>query len=323
MTRWINFFFVYCVLGIAHLHSGLFNLINSPAVQEYLFTQPNTQNPAEQDNFSTQPETESRFPRLAIVMIFQDDAPYLKEWVEYHKLLGVQRFYLYNNESIDDYQKVLKPYVKKGDVELIQWDKTGYDGHDLPSWNAVQCLAYMNALARARSDGVTWLAILDSDEFLVPRQTDSLTEFLAQYENDTIGSLHVNWVMFGTSYVEMIPSDKLLIETLLLNQGYVEVGSKTIVRPDRCDPNIMGGPHAQPMLPNYVSVSIPFELMQCNHYWTRDVYYLNKVKIPRRIRWGTPPDACLEWANSFNEQTSAGEPILRFVPQLRKKMGLD
>jgi len=28
---------------------------------------------------------------LAIAAIFKDEAPYLKEWIEYHKLVGVER----------------------------------------------------------------------------------------------------------------------------------------------------------------------------------------------------------------------------------------
>lgn len=29
---------------------------------------------------------------LAAAAIFQDEAPYLKEWIEYHKLIGVEHF---------------------------------------------------------------------------------------------------------------------------------------------------------------------------------------------------------------------------------------
>lgn len=290
------------------MHGGLLNVINTPVIQEHISNQIKAKSP--------------QIP-LAVVMIFQNDADYLKEWIEFHKMLGVERFYLYNNNSKDNYKQVLNPYIKSGLVHLIQWDNTGYDGQNIASWNAVQCLAYVNALQKARDDNVKWLAIIDSDEFLVPNQTDSLIEFLAQYENEVIGSLIANWVMFGTSYVEKIPPNKLMIETLLLNNGYHLCGGKSIVRPERCDSSLMGGPHEQPMLPNYVSLSIPFDVLQCNHYWSRDEYYLNNVKIPRRILWGTSAETCLEWATHYNEHTSASSPILRFIPQLRKNIGLD
>ena len=49
---------------------------------------------------------------LAVVAIFKDEGKYLKEWLDYHLLAGVEHFYLYNNDSSDDYQEVLAPYVK-------------------------------------------------------------------------------------------------------------------------------------------------------------------------------------------------------------------
>ncbi len=49
---------------------------------------------------------------LAVVAIFKDEGKYLREWVDYHLLAGVEHFYLYNNDSSDDYAKVLAPYVE-------------------------------------------------------------------------------------------------------------------------------------------------------------------------------------------------------------------
>lgn len=55
---------------------------------------------------------------LSICAIFRDEAPYLKEWIEFHRMLGVQHFYLCSHNSIDNYKDVLKPYIRKGIVEL-------------------------------------------------------------------------------------------------------------------------------------------------------------------------------------------------------------
>jgi hypothetical protein len=40
---------------------------------------------------------------LSICAIFKDEAPYLQEWIEFHRLLGVEKFYLYNNNSRDNF----------------------------------------------------------------------------------------------------------------------------------------------------------------------------------------------------------------------------
>ena len=40
---------------------------------------------------------------LAVVAIFKDEGRYLREWLDYHLLAGVEHFYLYNNDSADNF----------------------------------------------------------------------------------------------------------------------------------------------------------------------------------------------------------------------------
>src|SRR4051794_11337491 len=48
---------------------------------------------------------------FTVCAIFQNEAKYLKEWIEYHRLVGAQHFYLYNNRSTDHYMDILQPYI--------------------------------------------------------------------------------------------------------------------------------------------------------------------------------------------------------------------
>jgi hypothetical protein len=48
---------------------------------------------------------------LSVGAIFRNEARFLPEWIEYHRLHGVDHFYLFNNLSEDDYKAALKPYV--------------------------------------------------------------------------------------------------------------------------------------------------------------------------------------------------------------------
>ena len=34
---------------------------------------------------------------LSVCAIYRDEAHYLAEWIEFHRLVGVERFFLYNN----------------------------------------------------------------------------------------------------------------------------------------------------------------------------------------------------------------------------------
>ena len=63
-------------------------------------------------------EKKERFPyEIAMVSISKNEAPYIKEWIEFHKLVGFTKFYFYDNESDDKTVEVLKPYIDSGLVE--------------------------------------------------------------------------------------------------------------------------------------------------------------------------------------------------------------
>ena len=57
---------------------------------------------------------------LVVVAVLQNEAPFVAEWLEYHRLphVGVSHFYLYDDGSTDGLQAVLAPYVGAGLVTL-------------------------------------------------------------------------------------------------------------------------------------------------------------------------------------------------------------
>jgi len=64
----------------------------------------------------------SRFSNyLSVVALVKNEAEYIGEWLEYHLLQGVEKFYIYDNESTDKLQAVLKPYIEAGIVECIYY----------------------------------------------------------------------------------------------------------------------------------------------------------------------------------------------------------
>jgi len=58
---------------------------------------------------------------LAITALFYNEARYLKEFIEFHQLVGVSRFYFLNDQSSDNYLQVLRPYRESGLVRLIEF----------------------------------------------------------------------------------------------------------------------------------------------------------------------------------------------------------
>jgi hypothetical protein len=266
---------------------------------------------------------------LAIGAIFQNERPYLKEWIEFHLLVGVEHFYLYNNLSTDHPEEVLEPYINMGIVELIDWPYAFTDDHK--EWIRIQKGAYNDILRRAVKC-VKWVAFIDTDEFLFPTAKDNLQEVLNEF--DSCGAVAVNWQCYGTSHVPQIPPNKLLIEVLTLKASTEDPYNhyvKSIVQPKRARNIAVHHPKCkrgffqvntnQEILTANYSPYVLVDKLRLNHYWTRDENYFYMTKLPSRKnrQWQIEEDLLRAYSFNYEEDKS----ITRFVPQLRKKCQMD
>lgn len=124
---------------------------------------------------------------ISICAVFKDEALYLKEWIEFHRLLGVTKFYLYNHNSTDDYLNILSTYIDLGIVELTDWLKV----------QPVQLDVYLDCIHK-HSGYSEWIAFIDIDEFLFSPKYKTILEALETLPEEW-GAVGVNWVCFGTS----------------------------------------------------------------------------------------------------------------------------
>ena len=69
---------------------------------------------------------------LGLAAIIKNEAPYIVEWIEYYKLLGVEKFWLYSNNSSDNIKEVLAPYISDGCVKLryLGGEKRQHDAYN-------------------------------------------------------------------------------------------------------------------------------------------------------------------------------------------------
>jgi hypothetical protein len=256
---------------------------------------------------------------LSAVMIFQNEADYLDEWIQYHEMLGVEHFYLYNNLSDDNYREVLQPHIERGVVELIEWP---YAHSENISWVSVQLKCYRDAVARAKKQ-TEWLAIIDSDEFIVPARHDTITAMLEDLEKSDrkgdIAGYQIQWVVFGTSGVETVPKGRLMIELLTKHEVEPHKYRKSIVKPAYVKD--FGDPHKASFKKHKKNRPLDIGIAQINHYMFRDLSYFNNVKIPRVQKRFNSVDTLLESERNANSSDSFNA-IRRFIPALRQKMGL-
>lgn len=122
---------------------------------------------------------------LAICAIAKNEAPYFKEWIEWHYKCGVEKFYIYDNDSSDNTREVLAPYIESGLVEY-----TFFPGRQQ------QLAAYDDCFERHRLD-TRWLGIIDLDEYIVPIKDKSIPDFLHRMEE--FSAVEINWLIYGSS----------------------------------------------------------------------------------------------------------------------------
>ena len=121
---------------------------------------------------------------LAVCAIAKNEGPYFEEWIEWHRKQGVEKFYIYDNESTDGTKDILAPYVESGIVEYIYF----------PGFKK-QLAAYDDCFERHRLD-TRWIAFIDLDEFIVPIKDKTIPDFLKK--NEGVSAVEVNWLVYGS-----------------------------------------------------------------------------------------------------------------------------
>jgi len=231
---------------------------------------------------------------LAIGSMFRNEAPYLKEWIEYHKMVGVSHFWLYNDNSTDNWSEVLQPYIDAGLVEVFDWPTppgTAYFHR--------QVEAFRDAVQHARGN-TTWLALIDIDEFLLPMQNRSVPECLNSYFSHA-SAIYVNWRNFGTGGVYLPQGEPILFHLTAASKvrhSFNKIG-KSIVRPEAVDLVSTWYPHYCGLLPgaHYVNGNrqqLSFDgwilnldnkhhekYIRINHYRLRDENFYQNYRLAR------------------------------------------
>jgi hypothetical protein len=85
----------------------------------------------------------------------------LVEWIEYHLMIGIEHFYLYDHFSSDNLEFFLRPYIERNIVTIIRWSYEPLTGHH---WNMIQS-ASMNHALKNFGPFNRWMGYFDVDEY--------------------------------------------------------------------------------------------------------------------------------------------------------------
>ncbi|CAM6063864.1 unnamed protein product [Sphagnum tenellum] len=141
---------------------------------------------------SSSTQLEKQYKICSCTMI-QNGAKFLREWVLYHSHLGVEKFFLYDNNSDDELEEVVAT-LSSFNVTRQAWP-----------WVKTQEAGFSHCALQAQSQ-CTWMLYTDIDEFLFPgykRSSPSILEMLIDEtlkktaENATLGQIQMPCLTFG------------------------------------------------------------------------------------------------------------------------------
>jgi Glycosyltransferase family 92 len=259
---------------------------------------------------------------LAVCAIYRNEGPYLREWVEFHRLTGVEKFFLYDNRSTDDHREQLAPFVEDGTVELTDWpDEPG------------QITAYAHCLESNR-DAARWIAFIDLDEFLFSPTLAPVPDVLIDYEQHP--AVVVNWAYFGTSGHKTPPQGLVIENYVWRSRDNARRNRlvKSIVDPRRTVRSRGVNPHAFAYSDGFavqengrlldrkpfgVTDEVSFERLRINHYAMKSQQQWEEKRTAPMANSGTPRRLTRERPGQFDVHDDL---ITAYAPALREALGM-
>jgi hypothetical protein len=275
---------------------------------------------------------------LAVVALARNEGRYLREWLEFHRLVGVEHAFLYDDGSSDDSAEILRPYISSGFVTCLpwaRWDKAA----------SQQRHAYAHAL-RAFGADWRWMAFIDLDEFLFPVEAESLIGVLSAYED--LPAIATHWHMFGTSGHKQRPAG-LVIENYTLRARIPSAADptgalakwKSVVDPARV--RVVDSQHLFKLEERRIAGAYDenrrwitretvrptgtSNVLRLNHYFTRSAEDFSAklargpVGVDDLGARHKQNQRCQRLAEMIEKDTVRDDTILRFAPPLRERLG--
>ncbi|MGH1425079.1 MAG: glycosyltransferase family 2 protein [Pseudooceanicola sp.] len=271
-----------------------------------------------------------------IVGCMKNEAPYILEWIAYHRAVGFDNFLIYTNDCSDGTDKILK---KLDDMGIVQ-----HRNNDNWKGNSPQQHALDNAMKEPLIQNADWIAHIDVDEFVNVRcGNGTMQDFLERVPGAT--NVAMTWRLFGHNDVTRY-DDRFVIgqfdscapkfcpkphttwgfKTLFKNIG--AYGKLSCHRPNKPVQNRMGDivwvngsgvPMGKDVVKNgwrNSKKSIGYDLIQLNHYALRSAEsYLIKRQRGRALHVdrsiGLNYWIRMDWSD-FKDVT-----IQRNIPRLR------
>ena len=264
---------------------------------------------------------------LTLAAVVRDQEHYIKEWLAFHHMIGVERFVIVLHKCSDRTEKNIS--------ELPFFEKCIKLHHIVNDEQRVQMGAF-RWMIDTYGSSTEWMLFVDSDEFFFGTEEDDLRTVLSGYEDHS--GLAAHWHMFGANgHVLRPPAPSIKHFTRRIpDDRYVLHGVKSIIKPrevlEILSPHLFltrrgtvreHGDAVDCQGIWQVPDTVPsWDIVRCNHYNTRSM----EDWVARRKR-----GSCNDFRNADNydvehfyryqNDTIEDLTIQRFVPELEKCLG--
>lgn len=162
--------------------------------------------------------------KVAICAIAKNEASYIEEWIFYHKLIGFDDVFVYDNISDDGTSELLAAMHYSSDITRVHWPRV----HDVPP----QRHAY-NHFLECHARAYDYILICDIDEFLYV-EFSNVKEFIAQAEKrvTNLGAIAIPWLMYGPNG-KLAKEPGLVIERFNASKSKVNSEVKSLFNPSK------------------------------------------------------------------------------------------
>lgn len=258
--------------------------------------------------------------KLSFVAIVKNEGPYIIEWLEFHRLVGVGKFYIYDNDSSDNLKNILKPYIESG-IVVYQY---------LPGKN-MQNVAYTDAIKRYKDES-KYMAFIDIDEFVIPREGSSLGDLVDDIleKKKSAAGVAINWRIYGSNGYEKQPKGLVIENYKFRAEDAFDANKhiKTICNPRKVI--TFQNPHYPVYMKDYHNIDEdgnvikgPFNSygkcrrIQINHYFTK-----SKTEYVLKALRGKADSRSFRGMNDFikHDQNIVYDNIVdKYIPVVQKK----
>lgn len=240
---------------------------------------------------------------LSVLAIIKNESAYLPEWLEYYSLLGVDKIYIYDNESDDGTMEILKPYIDSGFVEYKYWPG---QKQQLP--------AYRHCIETHKFD-TTWLAVVDLDEFILPIKHGNIADYLRSLPK-SVGQVAMPWLFFGSNGHVEKPSG-------LVIESYTKSARKIWQRKSIINPRLIFDAFVHVGVCASKTIYPNKNVIRTNHYYCKSwTEYQRRKSRGDALHGKTFAENTFQRADFDKHDTNDIDDtaILKHVPELNKKL---